>query len=85
MGNVRSGRDIDSALRKKGFHCETKGDHFYYHYFSLAGERTSIKTKISHGIGGGTIGAPLISVMSQQIHLSKQQFLDFVDCTLTEE
>ena len=34
---------------------------------------------------GETIGDNLISRMSRQIRLTKTQFLDFVDCTISEE
>jgi hypothetical protein len=31
---------------------------------------------------GDSVGANLISRMSRQLHLSKEQFLDLIDCTL---
>ncbi|MDR0327507.1 MAG: hypothetical protein LBI05_04340 [Planctomycetaceae bacterium] len=73
----RNGRDIDSALRKKGFWRDKSGDHFFYFYGS-----TKIKTKMSHGTMGDSIGAGLISRMSRQLHLSKERFLDLIDCNL---
>ena len=36
MGNIRSGRVIDAALRKKGFVRETKGKHFRYFLTALS-------------------------------------------------
>jgi len=85
MGNVRSGRNIDSALRKKGFFRDSDGDHVHYYLLRDTGERTSIKTKMSHGILGSTLSADLISKMARQLHLTKDQFLDLIDCTLSEE
>ena len=73
----RKGRDIDAALRQKGFWRDKSGDHFFYFYGN-----TKIKTKMSHGAMGDSIGADLIARMSRQLRLSKEQFLDLVDCTL---
>ena len=73
----RKGRDIDSALRKKGFWRDKSGDHFLYFFGD-----TKIKTKMSHGVLGDSIGADLISRMSRQLHLPKEQFLELIDCTL---
>ncbi len=80
MGRVRKGRDIDVALCKKGFRREIDGDHVCY---LLTGSK--VKTKTSHGAMGDTIGTNLISRMSRQLHLTKSQFLDFIDCTISEE
>ncbi len=81
MGNARSGRDIDAALRLKGFRRDMEGKHIRY----FLTDEEQIRTMISHGDLGTTIGAPLISKMSRQLRLTKQQFLDFVDCTISEE
>ncbi len=85
MGNSRPAKDIDAALRKKGFGCKTKSDHFRYTYFLPDGTKTDIQTKISHGMGNTSLSADLISKMARQLHLTKKQFLNFIDCTLSEE
>jgi hypothetical protein len=76
----RKGREIDSALRKKGFSRDKDGKHIWYYFtgIPLAG----IKVMVSHGMMGKTIGASLISDMASQLHLSKEQFLDLIDCNL---
>ena len=81
MGSARSRKDIDAALRKKGFRREMDGKHV--RYFLTSGEQ--VRTMMSHGDSGTSIGVPLISAMSRQLHLTKQQFLDFIDCTLSEK
>ena len=78
MGSNRKGRDIDAALCKKGFSRKKSGDHFRY---AFAGT-PYIRTMMSHGVLGDSIGADLISRMSRQLHLSKEQFLDLIDCNL---
>ena len=79
MGRVRKGRDIDVALRKKGFRREIDGDHFCYF---LTGSK--VKTKMNHGMMGHTIGPELLGLMARQLHLIKARFLDLVDCPLDE-
>ncbi len=84
MGRVRKGRDIDSALCKKGFRRAADRDHVYYFLTDSNGNDVGVKTKISHGMLGETIGDPLISKMAKQLRLTKAQFLALVDCTLDE-
>ncbi|MGL6227378.1 MAG: hypothetical protein ACRC10_12230 [Thermoguttaceae bacterium] len=79
MGRVRTGREIDAALRRKGFIRELDGKHIRY-FFS---ER--VFTHISHGMLGCTVSSKLISEISRQLRLSKNQFLALIDCTLSEE
>ena len=76
----RKGREIDSALRKKGFVRDTDGKHIWYYFTGIP--QTGIKVMVSHGMMGETIGAGLIGDMAIQLHLSKKQFLELIDCTL---
>ena len=78
MSNVRSGREIDSALRRKGFRRERDGKHV--HYFFV--ENPMVVTHMSHGMMGSSIDANLMSRMARQLHLSRKQFLNFIDCLL---
>ncbi len=84
MGRVRKGRDIDAALRKKGFRRDADRDHVYYFLTDSDGNDVGVKTKISHGMMGETLSADLISKMARQLHLTKAQFLELIDCTLDE-
>ena len=85
MGNVRTGRDIDAALRKKGFRRDLDGKHIWYYFQDEHGEDSCVKVMVSHGVMGTTLGTPLIALMARQIHLTKTQFLDLIDCPLDEE
>jgi len=80
MGSVRKGRDIDAGLCGAGFVRTIDGDHVRYIL-----TETNVKTKVSHGAMGDTIGANLISRMSRQLHLSEQQFLALIDGELSED
>ena len=80
MGSIRKGRDIDSALRRKGFYCETDCDHLWYTFID-----SDVKTKTSHGMKGRDIGPELLGLMARQLHLTKKQFLELIDCPLDEK
>ena len=60
------------------------GKHIWYYFQDSQGEDSSVKMMMSHGVFGETIGAPLISQMARQLRLTKTQFLDFIDCTVSE-
>ena len=85
MSNLRSGRSIDSALCKKGFLKDLDGDHVNYYFLRLTGERSFVKTKMSHGMMGSTIDVNILSKMARQLHLTKKQFLELIDCPLYEK
>jgi hypothetical protein len=77
-------RDVDKALKKKGFQESGKPnpDHDYY-VFHYKGKKTQVITKISHG--EKELHDRLCSRMAQQLRLNTRQFHDFVDCGLTYE
>jgi hypothetical protein len=85
MSSSRRGRVIESALTQKGFEKTKDGDHYRYYFYDLHTGATLSQTKMSHGVLGETIGAPLISQMARQLHLTKAQFLALIDCTIDEE
>ena len=43
---------------------------------------TQIRTWVSHG--KKEISDRLLSIMAEQLHLSKQQFMETIDCTVNE-
>lgn len=84
MGNVHSAQKGESALRKKGFQRLADGDHIHFIFFNK-NEEAVVRTKISHGPKGRTLSVKLISEMAKQCQLTKQQYLDFVECRLSED
>ncbi len=50
--------------------------------FQHNGCDTEIRTWVSHG--KKEIGDRLLSLMAEQLHLSKQQFIEAIDCTVDE-
>jgi len=85
MSNVRSARDIDSSLRKKGFRREMDGKHIHYFFADSDGKHSGIFTLMSHGMGSTAISDPLLGLMARQLHLTKALFLDLIDCSLNED
>ncbi len=85
MGNARTGRSIDAALRRKGFRRVMDGKHIQYFFQTVDGHDSTIMTFVSHGMMGISIGSPLIAQMARQLHLTKAQFLALIDCPLDEE
>lgn len=72
---------VERSLKKKGFKQEP-GDHKYF-VFYYNGKRSNIKTKVSHC--GQDIGDSLIKCMSKQVHLSKTDFENLINCPLSKE
>jgi hypothetical protein len=85
VGNVRSGRDIDASLRKKGCRCDVRGKHIWYFFRKSDGSDSRVATVMSHGMMGSTVCADLIGKMARQLRLTKTQFLDLIDCRLSEK
>ncbi len=71
--------DILHGLAKKGF-IRSEGDHSHFVLY-VAGKKTFIRTKVSHG--GSEIGDHLIGLMSWQLKLDKEKFMDLIYCPLT--
>jgi predicted RNA binding protein YcfA (HicA-like mRNA interferase family) len=72
---------VVAALKKKGFSLsEGKHKHFVLY---VNGQETAVRTMVSQG--GDDIGETLIHLMSNQMRLDKNQFIDFVNCPLTYE
>lgn len=80
----RDVRRIESSLAAKGFE-RSEGDHSYFIYRTLEGKKTTARTKTSHTPKMKSIGDDLLCKMAKQCHLTKQQFLDLVDCPLDRQ
>jgi hypothetical protein len=78
----RKQTDIERGLKNKGFML-TESHHHYFIYHSVAGKKTTVKTKTSHG--QREISDDLIAKMAQQVKLNRSEFLDLVDCSLSRQ
>ena len=74
--------DAASNICKKGFTERTETHHKYYHFY-YGGQKTLIKTFMSHG--SKELDDYLQSQMAKQLKLRKQDFVRFVNCEITEK
>ena len=74
---------IREKLEAKGFKNESKDHEFYYLYCN--GKKMSVFTKISHGSKYKDYGDSLIAKVHRQMSITKKEFLDFIECSLTKE
>jgi hypothetical protein len=79
---TRKRNDVKSALTRKGFTLED-GDHHYY-FFTFNGQQI-VRTKVSHGSKYKDLADPLLGQMARQCHLSKNRFLELIDCPLSQQ
>jgi hypothetical protein len=80
---VREKSLIEKSLRKKGFR-EDQSHHHYFIYYTEKGQKTKIFTKTSHTPKCKDIGDVLLKLMATQVKLSKAEFIDFIDCSLSQ-
>lgn len=76
-------REIETALKKKGFEEIKWGNHKHYYFLDQSGNQTRIKTKTSHG--NIEYGGTVLSLMKKQLRLNTKQFDELVSCPLTKE
>jgi len=76
---VRSKRQIDRALRKKGF--DRRHSHHVFYWLTVDGKTSEVFTRMSQG--RGEVGSALIARMARQCRLSTNEFLSLVDCPMT--
>lgn len=72
--------DVERSLVVKGFVGPEKGDHNYFTYRSIAGKKTRVFTKTSHG--SREVNDHLLSQMARQCKLSNKDFGRLIDCPL---
>lgn len=73
---------VEKSLIKKGFVLEPK-HHRFYCLHDEDNKRTSVRTKVSHN--GQDINDFLINQMKKQLHLTKDEFCDLINCPLEYE
>jgi hypothetical protein len=77
-------RDIDKALRKKGFFLEER-DHYYYNFY-YNGKKTNIWTKLSRGTKYEDYSIRLLGEIKKELRLdSLKQLEDLLRCPMEQE
>ena len=74
-------RKIEKGLICKGFR-RNETHHIQFQYFAMNGEKTRVKTKISHG-RSKDIDDSLASRMASQCFLKLNEFKKLIDCSLS--
>jgi len=77
-------RDVEASLTRKGF-VPSEGNHSFFTYHTMAGLKTSVWTKTSHGSGYKTLGDGLVNAMAKQCGLTTGQFKSLVGCPLSQK
>ena len=75
---------VEKSLLAKGFELN-ETHHHYFIYYTQEGKKTTVKTKTSHTKKMKTIPDNLLGQMAKQCHLKKSDFLDLIDCPLSQE
>ena len=78
----RKQSEVEKSLGVKGF-LPTKGDHNFFHYYSIAGKKTRVFTKTSHG--SREINDSLLGCMARQVKLTRGDFDRLIDCPLDRD
>lgn len=73
--------ELEAALLKKGFQVDETGHHRYWLY--LDGKKAHVVTRTSHS--EKEYDAYLFRKRRQQMRLTTQQFLAFIECRFTAE
>jgi hypothetical protein len=76
----RKQNEVERSLLVKGFVGPEKVDHNYFTYHSLAGKKTRIFTKTSHG--AREINDHILAQMAKQCKLTNKDFGRLIDCPL---
>jgi len=78
----RKQADVEKSLLNKGFQVGG-GDHKFFVYHSVAGKKTAVRTKTSHG--AREIDDNLLAQIAKQCRLSNKDFGLLVECPLSRE
>ena len=79
----RKARLVERGLLRKGFRL-TDTHHRRFAYHTLGGEEPQpVTTIMSHG-ADRDIGDRLLAMMARQLHLTRRQFDDLIDCGLSQ-
>ena len=78
---ILKAKDVEKALLKKGFRKDNK-DHRRFRLW-VDGVMRKVNTMTSHN--SQEIGHNLQTMMAMQMYLTKNEFLIFVSCQMTEQ
>ena len=74
--------EFSRVLVSKGFE-RSEGKHHTVFYLNVNGKRTSVRTRLSHG--GRRVDEWLQSQIARELHLSKRELRQFIECEISEQ
>lgn len=77
----RAKRMVEAGLLTKGFQSRDS-HHKFFVFHTAAGTKTAVRTRTSQG--GNELDDFLLGQMAKQCKLSKSDFLQLVDCPMTQ-
>ena len=77
-------RAVETALLAKGFK-RLEGDHAFFIYYAVAGKKSPVRTKTSHGTSYRDIADGLVAQMAKQCRLTSRDFRDLIACPLSRD
>lgn len=78
-------RRLQNGLLRKGFR-RFSTDHWKFVYYTLAGTKTGVWTKTSHGRSGRVFSEELIGEIRRQLGgLSRHQLEQLIECPLSQQ
>jgi predicted RNA binding protein YcfA (HicA-like mRNA interferase family) len=80
----RKKAQVEASLKNKGFE-QKDGNHHFFVYVTIAGQKTTVRTKTSHTPKTKDIPDNLLAQMGKQCQLSQSGFSRLVDCPLSRE
>lgn len=78
-------REITSALQRKGFQKKSKKRDHDFFFLQRDDLNEPVYTKVSRGSKHKEIGDNLLGRMSRQLHLTRSEFDDLVECPMSAE
>ena len=75
-------RVLERGLLRKGFRV-VESRHRQYRYYTVNGSRTNVQTLTSHG-SDRDIGDHRLGQMARQLNLTRRQFDQLIDCSLSQ-
>jgi hypothetical protein len=75
--------EVEAALVRKGFLLDPDRDHKFYSF--IRDGKCVARTKVSHGSKHRDLTRELLSCMARQCHLTNSDFLQLIECTMSQQ
>ena len=81
---AHNARDVDAALRRKGFVVREQKRYRRYFFYTRDGSRSGVSTSMSRGSRRG-IGRRLAGFMASDCKLTNRELDRLIDCSMSRE